>query len=235
MVTRALVSVAAAAAFVAAIGVTADAQLGGILKKPKPGVAKPAATQDNGLSCSGVTDETIDKYLKARKAWQDVYDRDMAQANARQAEADAMAKKRAQGTFGTLMATAECTDKFKEKDPRSREIARLEQLVADAEDKGDEAKADALRKKLDPLSDALNVDADRACGGKGAAALHDCLAKKKVDLAKTGLTEPMLTIQAQGECMSDPATSGIAGATAASAEEEAASKGAAEAMRNARD
>src|SRR5262245_48295872 len=111
MVTRALVSVAAAAAFVAAIGVTADAQLGGVLKKAKPpgvpGVAKPAATQDNGLSCSGVTDETIDKYLKARKAWQDVYDRDMAQANAKKAEADAIAKKRAQSTVGTLMATEE--------------------------------------------------------------------------------------------------------------------------------
>ena len=47
------------------------------------------------------------------------------------------------------------------------------------------------------LNDALRIDADRACGGKGSAALHDCMEKKKAALARQGISEPMLTIQAQ--------------------------------------
>ena len=74
------------------------------------------------------------------------------ESRAKQAEADALAKKRAANTMNTMMANAECKDAFKEKDPRSKEIARLEALVADADDKGDQAKSDQIRKRLDPLN-----------------------------------------------------------------------------------
>ena len=223
------------AAFLAVIG-TVNAQFPKIPKVPKaslPGAKTadpaPPTPATRGFSCSQVNEDLINKFLKAQDAKKKAYDEEMAKseavmakARAKQAEADALAKKRAANTMNTMMANANCKDAFKDKDPRSKEIARLEALVADAEEKNDQAKADQIRKRLDPLTEALEIDADRACGGKGSAALHDCKEKKKAALAKQGITEPMLTIQAQGECMQDPSTSGIAGMTAASPEEEAA-------------
>ena len=223
------------AAFLAVIG-TVNAQFPKIPKVPKaslPGAKTPdpapPTPATRGFSCSQVNEDLINKFLKAQEAKKKAYDEEMAKseavmakARAKQAEADALAKKRAANTMNTMMANANCKDAFKDKDPRSKEIARLEALVADAEEKNDQAKADQIRKRLDPLTEALEIDADRACGGKGSAALHDCKEKKKAALAKQGITEPMLTIQAQGECMQDPSTSGIAGMTAASPEEEAA-------------
>jgi hypothetical protein len=103
-----------------------------------------------------------------------------------------------------MMATTDCKDKAKEKDPRMKEARRLEDLVAAANERGDEAKAAELSKKLDPLNEAIEIDADRACGGKTSAALHDCLERKTAELSKQGLAGPMLQVQAQGECMSDP-------------------------------
>jgi hypothetical protein len=223
------------AGVLAVIG-TVNAQFPKIPKVPKapvPGAKTadpaPPTPATRGFQCSQINEDLINKFLKAQEVKKKVYDDEMARAEgvmakarAKQAEADALAKKRAANTMNTMMANADCKDAFKEKDPRSKEIARLEALVADADDKGDQAKSDQIRKRLDPLTDALEIDADRACGGKGSAALHDCMEKKKAALAKQGITEPMLAIQAQGECMQDPSTSGIAGMTAASAEEEAA-------------
>ncbi len=215
------------------VGAAADAQIGSLLKKrlPKapsvPGAPAPAA--ERKPSGPDVTNELIDKYLKAMTVQKQVLAKEMAGARAKQADADAkkakvdaLATERGQRMMATMMQTDECKDAFKEKDPRSKEIARLEDQVAAADSRGDEAKSEALQKKLDPLNHALDVDADRACGGKGTAAFDDCLAKKKADLAQQGLTEPMLSIQALATCRQDPATSGFAGATAASAEEQAA-------------
>jgi hypothetical protein len=233
-----------AVALTVLLGVPCEAQLGGILKKkiPKPGgAAEPASPASNGrpLYCANITDEDINKYLKAKEVQKRVIEQEIAEQNAKKAQADALkqkadalSEKRAQAMISTVMATEECKDKFKEKDPRSKKIATLEDQIAAASDRGDEAKADQIQKELSPLSNALEVDADRACGGRGAAALHDCLAAKKAALAKQGLTEPMLTIQAQSECMQNPATSGMAGATAASAEEQAATDKAAELLRS---
>jgi hypothetical protein len=222
------------AGVLAVIG-TVNAQFPKIPKVPKapvPGAKTadpaPPTPATRGFVCSHVNEDLINRFLKAQEAKKKAYDEEMAKsdavmakARAKQAEADALAKKRAASTMNTMMANAECKDAFKEKDPRSKEIARLEALVADADEKNDQAKSDQVRKRLDPLNEALEIDADRACGGKGSAALHDCMAQKKATLAKQGITEPMLTIQAQGECMQDPSTSGIAGMTAASPEEEA--------------
>jgi len=229
-----LVSCSMIAVVVALLAATVDAQFPK-LRVPKapsvPGIKAPSApaateTSQKSFECSQITEDLVERLLKgdeaARKAYeaaQKAYDAEMAKAKAKRAEADAIEAKRAQGTMGALMQNAECKDAFKEKDPRAREIARLEDQVAAADEAGDEKKSDALHKKLGALTEPLELDADRACGGKGSAALHDCMEQKKVALAKQGITGPMLTVQAQGECMSDPSTSGIAGMTGESDEE----------------
>jgi hypothetical protein len=224
-----------AVALILLVSVISEAQLGGLLKKKlqKPAApgepASPASPGARPPYCAGITDEKINQYLKAKEVQKQVLQKEAARANARKADAaarradaEALATKRAERMVSTMAATGECTDTFKEKDPRSKNIARLEDLVAAANERGEDAKAEEIQKELSALSDTLEVDADRACGGRGAAALHDCRGKKKAALAKAGVTEPMLSVQAQAECMQDPSTSGFAGATAASAEEEAA-------------
>ena len=242
MSVRRLPSASLVAVVIAFVGVSVDAQFGNPLKKlPKPpsvpgtGAASPAPARRGP---EPVTEEEVAKFIKALNVQKEVLAKEMvevdalkAKAAAAKARADAANRQSAERMVNTMMETSECKDRFKEKDPRSKEAARLEDQVADADGSGDEAKSDALRKKLDPLNAALELDADRACGGKGTAALHDCMERKKAKLAKEKVTEPMLTIQAQGECMSDPATSGFAGATGAppeEAEEKAASDAAAE-------
>jgi hypothetical protein len=231
MSMRGLTSAAAAAAFLAAVGATVDAQLPRMPKAPSiPGVSRPAPAAAPARKGVVITDDVIERYLKAIKVQKEVLAKELgdveaARANARaqKAKVDALQSQRAEGQMNTLMKTAECKDTFKEKDSRSKEIARLEDQVAAADTDGNDTKSEALRKKLDPLTAALDLDADRACGGKGTAALHDCMEAKKAALARQGIAEPMLTIQAQGECMGDPATSGFGG-SAPSAEEEAAQR-----------
>jgi hypothetical protein len=228
-----LVAGSLVAVVVAFLAVTLDAQFPK-LRVPKtphvPGVNTPSTpatqTSNKSFECSQITDELVDQMLKgweagqaARDAADKAYETDMAKANAKKAQADALQSKRGQSAVNAIVQVGECKDAFKEKDPRSREIARLEDQVAAADAAGDEKKSEALRKRLDPLSEALDLDADRACGGKGSSALHDCMDRKKAALARQGIAEPMLTIQAQGECMSDPATSGAPGMTAESDEE----------------
>ena len=222
---------AAVVALVALAGATGSAQfrLPRKISKPSlPGVKTETPASQKGPDCSNIDDALVDKVLKADAIRQKVYDDEVAKARAKQAQAktktaqaDQLRAQRAQGTVGAMMENAECKDKFKEKDPRTKEIQRLEDQIAAADEKGDEKTSDALKKKADPLSEALEIAADRACGGKGSAALHDCMERKTAELSKQGLAGPMLQIQAQGACMSDPSTSGVAGATGPSAEEEA--------------
>jgi len=241
MPRRRLVCGSIVALVVALLAVTVDAQFPKV-RVPKapsvPGVGSSspvAASAPAKAETVTITDDMVQRYLKAFKVQKEVLAKEMVEANALKAKADALAQKRAEHMVGAMMQAAECKDVFKEKDPRAKEIARLEDQVGQADTAGDEKKSDALRKKLDPLNEALELDADRACGGKGSAALHDCMEKQKQVLAKQGIGEPMLTIQAQGECMSHAETSGAAGATEASAEEQAASKAASERMQQARE
>lgn len=251
MTFRRLVSASIVAGLVALAGVASDAQIGGILKKklPKTPGSESAATpsRERRPYGAGITDDMIAQYLKAIAVGKEALAKERAEADAlkakadaHKASADAMGKRRAEHMLSTLMETEECKDKVKEKDPRSKEVQRLEGLAEAATNRGDEAKAEEYLNKASKLGGALELDADRACGGKGVAALHDCMEKKKAELAKQGVSEPMLTVQAQGECMQDPSTSGFAGATgasaeeaAASAEEEAATKAARDAMQRA--
>jgi hypothetical protein len=228
MPIRRLTSAAVVAAFLAVLGASATAQVPGVLKRiskaastgPKTPPPAPVTAPKPTITCSQITGDMLDQFLKGQAAWKATHDAEIAKANAYKAKADALAKDRATATMNAMMKADECKDAFKEKDPRRKEINRLESLVAAADGRGDEAKSEELRKKLDPLNEALELDADRACGGKGSSALHDCLEKKQADLAKQGVSGPMLAIQAHGECASDPATSGIAGASAPSQAEQ---------------
>jgi hypothetical protein len=227
MPIRRLASTALAAALIATLGATASAQFGNILKKAKPSVPGAKAAADpppQSFSCEQLDESLIDKAVKAHQ--NSIYDSEVAKANAKRAQADAkkaqadaLRTKSAQSTVGAMMQNADCKDAKKEKDPRMKEARRLEDLLAAANDRGDEAKAAEISRKLDPLNEAIEIDADRACGGKGSAALHDCMEKKKAELSKQGLAGPMLQIQAQGACMSDPSTSGVVGMTGPSDEE----------------
>jgi hypothetical protein len=231
MPIRRLASATIVAALVALVGATASAQFGNILKKvPKPpsvpGTKAAAAASPKGPDFSNINDALVDKVLKGYDAWQKVHDDELAKAKAKTAEAkakteqaDVLRQKCAQHTVADMMATSDCKDKAKEKDPRMKEARRLEDLVAAANDRGDEAKAAELSKKLDPLNEAIEIDADRACGGRTSAALHDCIVRKTAELSKQGLAGPMLQVQAQGACTSDPRTNGI-GATGCAGEEQ---------------
>ena len=230
MPIRRLTSAALVAALIAIVGFVASAhtQLPGAgakiptLGKKAATAAKPSAPPKMITHCESMDGSLIDKFIKAQEIRDKVYSDEVAKANANKAKADALAKTRGTQMVNTMMDTGQCIDAAKEKDPRMKEARRLEDLVAAANDSGDEAKAEELRKKLDPLNEAIDIAADRACGGKGISAFHDCLDRKTAELKKQGLAGPMLQIQAQSECMSNPTTSGMAGATEPSAEEQAA-------------
>jgi len=185
---------------------------------------------------------------------------ELAAAAAMKAKADVMTEKRGKGQFAAMVETGECMDAFKEKDPRSREIGKLDGLAEAATNQGNEAKAEEYQKKSSQLGELLEVDADRACGGRGAAALFDCgqrrmaadpRAKERDKLrqlaeenARQGNKEKQaeyaqaadqkndeMRAYAQMECMQE--APGISG-TPAPAEEQAASDAAAAALHNAK-
>lgn len=159
-----------------------------IPKGPIPGVntpSPPAPPQQAKLYCTGITDEQIDQYIKARQVQGQVLQSEMAKANAKKAEADALDKNRdaenrklAADNAEYLMKHADCLDAAKEKDPRAKEQSRLEALAEEATNANDEARADLLQKRAARVSEAIEVDADKACGGRGVSLLVACRDKK---------------------------------------------------------
>lgn len=140
--------------------------------------AEPAPPPVKRAFCSGITNEQIDQFIKAKQVQVQVLQSELAKANAMKDRSDAMDKKLAAENADFLMKNGECTDAAKEKDPRSKEIARLEALAETATNANDEAKAQQYQRKSSRISEALEIDADRACGGRGISRLFDCRAKK---------------------------------------------------------
>jgi hypothetical protein len=176
------------AGILAVIG-NVNAQLPKIPKVPKsplPGVNTPAPEQNQThLYCMGITNEQIDQYIKARQVQGQALQSELAKANAKKAEADALDKKRdaentklATENVNYLMKKGECQDAFKEKDPRSKEQSRLEALAEEATNANDEARAQLLQKRASRIGEALEIDSDKACGGGGASKLFACRDKK---------------------------------------------------------
>jgi hypothetical protein len=175
------------AAVLAVMG-TVNAQFPKLPKVPKapsvPGVRTEAPPQQH-LYCSGITNDQIDQYIKARQVQGQALESEMAKARALKAKADALDKnqdaantKLATENVNYLMKKAECQDAFKDKDPRSKERERLETLAEEATNANDEARAQLLQKRASRIGEALEIDSDKACGGGGASKLFACRDRK---------------------------------------------------------
>jgi hypothetical protein len=229
MSVRRLASASAVACLVVLAGITAGAHFGNPLTRVAGVPSAPDHSEQGkppGTVCSDITDQHLDKFLTAKRVTRETMQREQDAASARMAAAkaqlDAGGQQRAAVMMNTMMENEACKDPIKEKDPRAKEVQRLYALAEAASGGGDDAKAEEYQNKASQLESAIDIDADRKCGGKGSSALHDCIEKKKPVLAKQGVAEPMLTVQTQAECMQDPSTMGLAGMTGESAEEQAA-------------
>ena len=255
-------------AFVLAValasGAPADAQLPGMnrLKVPKvPGVpaAKPAEAPTRAY-CGQIDDRTLDDFLKGLEAERATRARELAEAEAKKAEADAAAKKRAEAGFEAMMKLSECKDAAIEKDPRKKEVDRLNLLAEQATAKDDEKAAEKYSNEASALLDKIDAAAGKACGVGDGTTADECRAalvakdprtKQRDDLARlsqeaakkgdkqaadqfamqeAGLTA-LIESQAVGACMAR-LTAAISGSGEAEA---AASRAAAERMRGAYD
>jgi hypothetical protein len=241
-------------------GADAHAQFGG-LKKRLPGVPgaqeppKPARTPEREPYCANITDEAIDKYLEAQKAQKAVLERELAEANARKAAVDAAVTKRGLSGLDAMMKLGECKEPLIEKDPRTNEKDRLTALADAAEAKGDTAGYERYSHEAAVLGDLIDIAANKACGN---SAVDECQAALVAKDPKTPQREKALRLAAEANARGDKArgeqyaaearqlwgqvkamammqcmaTTGMA-AYGPTAEEQAASDGAAEALRNA--
>jgi hypothetical protein len=157
-------------AFVLAIGASAHAQFGNLLKKKLPTPGAPAAAPGQKPYCSDITDEMIDRFLKALQTRRLALERVAADERQRKAEQDkkkAEQDKKDQGKAERMVADivkySECTQAFEEKDPRTKERNRLQDASSAAYDKGDNANGEKLDNQAQAVSAQINADAERAC------------------------------------------------------------------------
>jgi hypothetical protein len=149
------------------------------------GVAAAPATESSRLLtrayCDNITQDEINRLLKALEAENAARQKAVAAANAKKkdaaaqkAAADADTRRAATVMVNDMAKTGECKDGFVEKDPRSKEIQRLYDLASAASEKGSEKLSEQYSEKASKIQEALDIDADRACGGKGASFLDTC-------------------------------------------------------------
>lgn len=149
------------------------------------GVAATPATEPSRLLtrayCDNITQDQIDQLLKGLEAENAARKNAVAAANAKKkaaaaqkADADAQAQRAAAVMVNDMAKTGECKDGFMEKDPRSQEVQRLYDLASAASEKGNEKLSEQYSDKASKIQEALEIDADRACGGKGASFLDTC-------------------------------------------------------------
>jgi len=147
--------------------------------------AAPAAESSRLLtrvSCDNLTPDEINRLLKGLEAEKAARKDAVAAANAKQKEADAQkaaanadAQRAATVMVNDMARTGECKDAFMEKDARSKEVQRLYDLATAASEKGNEKLSEQYSEKANKIQQALDIDADKACGGKGASFMDTCL------------------------------------------------------------
>ena len=157
--------------------VTAQFHLPKVPSIKKPEIVKQPDAVRKANYCDGITSDEIEKFLNALSAEQIAVDRELAAATAKKAEVDRAQQARGQRMVTDMIALSDCKDPKKEKDPRTREADRLQKLADDAAARGDDKKSDEYQRQASALSDEVDIDADRACGGKGSALFADCKAK----------------------------------------------------------
>jgi len=181
MPIRRLARVPLTAGVVVALAATLLAQFPKVRVPKLPGLPNAPSTTPpqarKAAYCDGITSDQIEQFLKALNAEQAALDRQLAAAKAKKAEADQAQQARGQRVVADMMKTADCKDPIKERDPRTREAERLQKLADDASARGDDTKADEYQKQASALNDGIDIDADRACGGKGSSLYADCKAK----------------------------------------------------------
>ena len=247
---RRAVSAIVIALFALALGVSAHAQLGSLLKKAIPKPASPVAPPPPArkLYCEGITPEMVDQLLKGLKGERAAHEKAQAMENAAKAAQD----KNAQASAARMMAAMEkqsaCEQAAMEKDPRYKEIVRLTDLRNKAQDRGDEAAADKYGEQFAALNDEVEKTAKKACisgaciaKAKEESAHQQNLAEARAAAAKeknpdlkanydaqVAMFLAMIDGEAEMKC-------GAMGAGLPSADEQAATDAAAAAAKKARD
>jgi hypothetical protein len=165
-------------------GIPAHGQIPGMnkLKVPKvpsvPGVkpvdaAKPAEAP-KAAYCGQIDAKKIDDFLKGLEAERSTREAEIAAANAKMAAADAAAKRAAQSNMDAMMKLSECKDAAMEKDPRKKELDRLNLLAEQATAKGDEKASEKYSNQASALSDKMDAAASKACGVGDGTTLEEC-------------------------------------------------------------
>jgi hypothetical protein len=248
MAFRGRMLVLAAALCLTATGAGVDAQFRNPLKKL---ASKPAPSNDRVVHCGTITDDDIDRLLKAIEAERAARAaRDARQAAADQqqkATQDAIAQAGAKRMMAAMARQSACEEAARAKDPRSKEADRISDLRNRAQDRGDEATADKLGEQFAALTDAIEKAAKAACLDPAclARARQESPLKKQIDemraaAAKSGNADQKAMFEAQipaylgmieVEALN---TCGPAGAGALTAAEQAQTDAAAEAANKAR-
>ncbi len=203
----------------------------GIVAVVVPAPAKEPAGLVMAGACDNITADQIDRLLKGLKAENAARAGAVAEANAKKADADAQktaadaaGREAATVMVGDMAKTGECKDNFSEKDKRSKEIQRLYDLASAASDSGDDKKSEAYSEQASTLEQALEIDADRACGGKGASFLADCradLARKNPSLSESEIAMQCVVKMTERQVGAEGMAAHAAGNAASQADSEA--------------
>ncbi len=169
---RLLPAVVVAAALIG--GASAHAQIGGFLKKKLPKLPIPAASapapavNERPKYCAAITDEVLDRFLKALETENAAVAR----------EEEAKRRLNAAARNAAEMMTMEGMEKFEAckeaaiaKDPRTKERDRLRGLADAAARKVETRKYQEFSAQADDLDDLIDAAAEQACGGGPKAVL----------------------------------------------------------------
>jgi RNase P subunit RPR2 len=172
--------------------------------------AAPASESPRLLArayCDNITADEISRLLKAITAENAAREKAVAEAKAKKSEADAAATRAGTAMMNDMAKTGECKDAFMEKDPRSKEVQRLYDLATAASEKGNEKLSEQYSEKANKIQEALDIDADRACGGKGASFMDTCRKEAEAKDPRSAERSRLERLAAEAAKKSDTAAS----------------------------
>jgi hypothetical protein len=151
--------------------ITTHAQIGSFLKKKLPKLAVPTVTQPAAAVtarpkyCASITDELLDRFLKALNAENAVRARQQEAERRAKAQAE-QARERANSLTPAGFAKFEaCRDAAIAKDPRTKERDRLTALADEAARKVQAGKYREYSSQAEDLTALIDAAAEKACGG----------------------------------------------------------------------
>lgn len=195
----------AAALCLAATGSAVDAQFGNPLKKLG---STPAPRDRRVVQCGAVTDQDIDRLLKALEAERAMraaqQEREAAAEQQQRATQDAIAQAAGDRMMAAMAKQEACEQAAMEKDARYKEANRIGELRNRALDRGDEAGADRYGQQFEQLIDAVEKAAKAACVDPAclARARQESSLRKQIEemraaAAKSGTAEQKAMFEAQ--------------------------------------